>query len=398
MVVAVALDPPLPVQAAWWSEPALRRGPLALALPGGRLSAVCPQAALSGCVAGQTPGQARLCCPDLCLRVPDGLAATFLWQAALAALGTVSPVVETGDSEGGVAYLAAAGLERLWGDGAAVAARALTTLAGVGVQALAGAGPTRATALALAHRMERAGPRSVAGDEARALLATLPVDDPALGVPPAVQVALGEVGITHGGDLAALPLAALTLRFGLEIAGAWHRARGEGDPPLQHSYPPEALTVAECLEDGLADTERLGALVEILSSRLARLLEERGQATGLLTLLLGCDDGRRLPRQSHHPLPLAAQDVLARAARRLLGEIHPSSPVAEVCLRADALCLAPVDAVGLWAAPGPGKRADRLGTVLAAHTQRYGETRLRRLRRDPLSREGWRWDEVHGAP
>jgi protein ImuB len=359
---------------------------------------VCPQAALAGCAAGQTAGQARLCCPDLCLRVPDGLAATLLWQAALAALNTVSPVVEAADPEGGVTYLAAAGLERLWGDGAAIAARALTTLAEVGMQARAGAGPMRAAALALAHRMERAGPRCVAGDEARALLAALPLADPALGVPPAAQVALSEVGIMCGGDLAALPLAALTLRFGPEIVGAWHRAQGEAEPPLQPSCPPESLTVDEHLEDGLADTERLGALIEVLSSRLARLLDERGQAAGLLTLLLGCDDGRRLPRQSHHPLPLAGRDVLVRAARRLLGEMRPSSPVAEVCLRAEALCLAPVDAGSLWAAPGPGKRTDRLGTVLAAHTQRYGETRLRRLRRDPLASEGWRWDEVHGAP
>src|SRR5947209_16249574 len=110
MVVAVALVPPLAVQAVWWSDPSLRHGPLGLAPPGGALLAVCPRATAAGCAAGQTPGQARLRCPELRLRPPDVLAAHLVWHSVLAALSTISPVVEAADPESGVAYLVASGL------------------------------------------------------------------------------------------------------------------------------------------------------------------------------------------------------------------------------------------------------------------------------------------------
>jgi nucleotidyltransferase/DNA polymerase involved in DNA repair len=398
MVVAIALVPSLEVQAAWWSDPTLRQVPLSIAPSGGLLLAVCPRAATSGCAAGQTPGQARLCCPELRLRPPDSLAAHLIWQTVLAALTTVSPVVEAADPEDGVAYLAASGLERLWGDAAEVAARALTVLARQGVQALAGAGPTRTVALALAHRTQQGGPRALTGDDARAVLTALPLDDPALGVPPAATAALAEVGIASAGALARLPPAALALRIGPEVVAAWQRARGEAEPPLRPWQEPAALMVVEQCDDGLEDGEQLGALIDALAGRLAIALAARGQAAGLLTLGLGGDDGRRSVRQAQHALPLVEHDPLVRAARRLLAEIRPSAPVVEVWLRAEALCVPPVDAVGLWAAPGPAERASRLASTLSAHARRYQDAQLRYLRRDPLAPEGWRWDEVQGEP
>src|SRR5206468_6978730 len=64
-IVAVELCPPLLVQAAWWTAPLTRAAPLALAVDGGRVLAVCPRAAQEGCGAGQTTAQARLRCPEL---------------------------------------------------------------------------------------------------------------------------------------------------------------------------------------------------------------------------------------------------------------------------------------------------------------------------------------------
>jgi protein ImuB len=230
------------------------------------------------------------------------------------------------------------------------------------------------------------------------LLSALPLDDPALGVPPDAAAVLAEVGITTGGALTRLPPAALALRFGPEIVAAWQRAHGEAEPPLHPWQEPVTLTMAEQCDDGLENGEQLGALIDDLAARLAIALATRGQAAGLLTLGLGGDDGRRSARQAHHALPLAEHDTVVRAARRLLAEIRPSAPVVEVWLRAEALCVPPVDAVGLWAAPGPAERAGRLASTLTAHTRRYQDARLRYLRRDPLASDGWRWDEVQGEP
>ncbi len=153
VIVAVLLDPPLFVQAAWQAAPVTRVDPLVVGAPGGLVLAACPQAAAQGVAAGQSTAQARLRCPDLRVLPPDHAAASLLWDTLLGALADVSPLVEAADGEGELAYLDARGLDALWGDGAAVARQALHALAAMGLAARAGAGPTRAVARALTRRM-----------------------------------------------------------------------------------------------------------------------------------------------------------------------------------------------------------------------------------------------------
>ncbi len=202
-LVAVEIHPEPLLQAAWRARPALRGTPLVVALAsGGRVVAVCPLATGTGVVRGQSVAQARLRCPTLVVVPPDPLAAALLYAEMLHALAAFSPIVEAADADAdaGVAYLDTHGLAALWGmdpvrwDGGVVARAIVRALATRGIDARAGAGPTRVVARALARRMDAGEPHALGGDAAMAFLRALPLDDPALGLTPASIAALRDSG------------------------------------------------------------------------------------------------------------------------------------------------------------------------------------------------------------
>jgi protein ImuB len=394
----VELSPAAAVQAAWRAEPCLRSAPLAIAAPGGPVQAVCPLAAADGIVPGHGVTQARLCCPDVMVRAPDREAIALLYDDLLVTLSAISPVVEAADSAAGLAYLDAHGLERLWGDPAAVARKALQALAARDLAARAGAGPARVVALALARRMGAEGPRALAEPEARAFLHALPIDDPTLGLSPATATALHELGITTAGALAALPLAGVALRFGPDAIAAHHSVAGAVDPPLHPWRPPDSLAVEHRVEAGVSDAMIVQALLRRLSDRLAAQLVERGQAAATLTLHVACEDGARLAQRAHHGAPLQAAPALATAALDLLARSPLAAPVEALALRATDLRRPDARQRGLWDDQAVDRRHERLAAAMAAHAQRYGQDRLRRLRRDPLTADGWAWEEAEDAP
>jgi len=398
VIVAVLLDPPLPVQATWQAAPATRGAPLAVGAPGGPVLAACPRAAARGVAAGQSAAQAHLRCPDILVAPLDHEAASLLWGIILGALGDVSPLVEAADGEGGLAYLDARGLDLLWGDGAAVARQALRILTAHGLAARAGAGPTRTVALALARRMADEGPRLLTRADACPFLRALPLHDPALGLPPATVAALADIGLHSAGDLADLPRDALALRVDAPILAARERATRLDAPPLRPWAAPEVLAVAYRPDGGLADRTMLERLLGDLAGRLAAGLAGRGRTAGTLTLALSCDDGAVLARRARHTPPLRDASRIAAAARDLLGRGDPCAMVEEVALTASDLCAAAVTQRGLWDAETPDRGTGRLADALRSHARRHGQPGLRHLRRDPYSPDGWAWDAADGAP
>jgi protein ImuB len=405
-IVAVELSPTAAVQAAWHAEPCLRPAPLAIAAPGGPVQAVCPLAAAAGILPGHSVAQARLRCPGVTVRAPDREAIALLHDDLLVTLSAISPVVEAADSTAGPAYLDAHGLERLWGDPAAVARKALQALAARDLAARAGAGPARVVALALARRMGAEGPRALAEQEARAFLHALPIDDPTLGLSPATATALHELGITTDGALAALPLAGVALRFGPDAVAAHHGVAGAADPPLHPWRPPDSLAVEHRVEAGVSDATIVQALLRRLSDRLAAQLVERGQAAATLTLHVACEDGARLAQRAHQGTPLQAAPALAAAALDLLARSDPllcrcaapAAPVEALALQATDLRRPDARQRGLWDDQAVDRRHERLAAAMAAHAQRYGQDHLQRLRRDPLAADGWVWEEAEDVP
>ncbi len=274
-LVAVVLTPPPLVQAVWWAVPGSAATPLAVAEPGGPMLAVCPLVAAAGAVAGQSVAQARLRCPAARIVPPDHAAAALLWEEALRALTTVSPVVEAADPVAGVAYLDARGLDGLWGEAAAVARQALRALAAQGIGARAGAGPGRLVAQALARDRPASGPRALEGDAARQAVDALPIDAPVLGLSAMAALRLREVGVTTAGALGRLPAVAVGLRFGAEGLAAWERVTGRPEPPLHPWSPPETLTAVRRADEGSTDALVLQDLVAALGAELAAQLAAR---------------------------------------------------------------------------------------------------------------------------
>lgn len=398
VIVAILLDPPLPVQATWQAAPATHGAPLAVGAPDGPVVAACPRAMACGVAAGQSAAQARLLCPALRVTPPDHEAASLLWETLLDALAGVSPLIEAAGGANGLAYLDAHGLDLLWGDGAAVARRALRVLAAHGLAARAGAGPTRTVALALARRMTDDGPRLLTRADARPFLRALPLHDPALGLLPATVAALADLGLRRAGDLADLPHDALALRVDAPVLAAWERATRLDDPPLRPWAAPETLAVAYRPDGGLADRTMLERLLGELAVGLAARLAGRGRTAGTLTLALSCDDGAVLTCRARHAPPLRDASRIAVAARDLLGRGSPTTSVEEVTLTARDLCAVSVTQRGLWDAGMADGGTRRLADALRAHARRHGQPSLCHLRRDPYSSDGWAWDEADGAP
>lgn len=398
-IVAVLLTPPLPVQAAWLAEPRTRDAALAVAAPDEPIRAICPRAAAAGVAVGQSAAQGRLRCPDLRLVLPPRELMAVLWETMLTALSGLSPRVEATDAARGLAYLDARGRERLCGPPTDVARAALRALRARGLAARAGAGPTRAVALALARRMGADGPRLVEVAQMPAFLRALPLADPAWGLPPAAVAALDEVGVRTLGALIDLPAVGLGLRFGPAVVGARERALRPDDLPLRPWAPPERLEVDQRIEGGLADGVMLERLLAHLAARLAGALERRAQGLTTLTLVLDGEDGAaRAPRLPEQWPPLHSRDALAQAARALLARDPPAGPVERVRLIAAGLAPVQVEQHGLWATSTAQGRGERLGATLRAYTRRHGSAGLRRLRRDALAPDGWAWDEADPAP
>jgi hypothetical protein len=140
------------------------------------------------------------------------------------------------------------------------------------------------------------------------------------------------------------------------------------------------------------------ALLRRLSDRLAAQLVERGQAAATLTLHVTCEDGARLAQRAHYGTPLQAAPALAAAALDLLARSRLTSPVEALALQATDLRRPEARQRGLWDDQAVDRRHERLAAAMAAHAQRYGQGRLRRLRRDPLAADGWVWGEVEDVP
>lgn len=392
-VVAVELWPSLRVQAAWWAEPALRSSSVVIAAPSGQIVAASVEALACGVTPGHTTTQARLGCPSVQTRSPDLFVMHELWRCVLTALLTVSPTVEDSGDADGLAYLDVRGLERLWGDDAAVAQRAIQAVAGAGLYARAGVGPTRVIARALARRMGEDGPRALQGDDAVRFLHQLPLDDPAFALDPHLLDDLSALGIRRAGDLAALSRDAVALRLGARAVVAWQRASAAPEPPLTAWSPPMHITRDHTIDGGASDDRLLvERLVTVLCEAAGTQLVTQGKAVCQLVLALLCESDRPLMRTLHlSPAAQTTAQVIA-AGQELWRMMQPPAAVERVRLTATGLVPALPVQPGLFTETAPPALAEqqaRLRRVLTAYTAEFGDDQVRRIRRHPRRPGCW---------
>ncbi len=240
---------------------------------------------------GMGLGEALTRCPELELVAGDPVGVAAAWERSLQALEGIGAAVES--QRPGLACFDAHGLRGLYGGSEELVI--LTARRALGTPARFGGAPTRfcALAAALATRPRRMTiVREAAGDHLRNLPVSMLRSRPRTA--PLVQM-LERLGIATLGELAGMPRAALTDRFGAAGAEAHRLACGEDDPPTPRR-PVELLAESFELHEsasGPALEHALGVLIDRLLARperrgrtlrgatlTARLVDAHGRAGG----------------------------------------------------------------------------------------------------------------------
>ncbi len=220
-------------------------------------------------------------------------------------------------------------------------------------------------------------PASYACGEERALLAPLPLS--ALRLPPATIASLARVGLKQIGDIADLPRAPLTARFGSEVLRQLDRALGHEHEPLTPRLPVAPYVAEQRFSEPIAREEDVLAITGRLARRLQFALERRGDGARRIELTLFRTDGvvRRIVVGTSRPLrdPDEIRTLFVERLAALADAFDPgfgfdmarlSVIVAEPC---------PPEQIGI----GGGEDAAELCRLVDRLSARLGARRVRRL-------------------
>jgi protein ImuB len=270
-VVCVHL-PRFALAAAAGGREALLREPAALAPEPGReqrIGEVSLAAEAFGVRAGMRLGEALARCPQLALVPPDPVGVADAWERVMLRLESIGAAVES--DRAGLACFDATGLRRL--HGGTLDATLAATRRAIERPLRLGAGPSRFTALAAAHRARPRRPEIVSGD-ATTWLAGEPVA--LLGLRPATAALtepLERLGVLTLGAVAALSRGELADRFGPAGLAAHALVRGRDEVPLSPRGVGETLEERLDLPEagsGVQLERALGMLVDRLLARRER--------------------------------------------------------------------------------------------------------------------------------
>ena len=363
---------------------ALASGPVALAPEAGREQLIGQASAAAeayGVRAGLRLGEALARCPTLRLVPPDPAGVADEWERLLARLEDIGAAVEPGRP--GLAWFDAQGLRTLHGGNlegvVAAARRALATPVRIG------AAPSRFAALAAssAARARRAELAPSGAAALRAYLAPLPVA--LLGVreeTAALPPVLERFGVRTLGELAAMPRAALSDRFGEAGVRARALARGRDTPLCPRS-------VSERLEERLelpesASGAQLERALGLLIDRLLARRERRGRTMRSAVL------SARLVEGGTWRVRVTFREALAdpRRMRLVLVPRLADLPAPAEALRLHAEGLGPpaADQRSLLSEPAAVRAARLREAVRQARAIAGPEAALRILAVDPDSR------------
>ncbi len=253
-----------------------------------QVGAVSAAAEAFGITPGMRLGEALARCQRLTLVPPDPAGVEDAFERMLTALESIGAAVEP--LRPGLVCFDARGLLRLYGGGSGrervgpvatrqdVEAVLTATRRALGAPARFGVAPTRFAALAAATRARARQPLIIAGDsrQTREFLAPMSVEllraDPELAMLPE---ALERLGISTLGELAALPRAAVSDRFGRPGLQAYRLALG-GDTPLRPREAGELVRESLDLPEA-SSGQQLERALGLLIDRLLARRERRGR-------------------------------------------------------------------------------------------------------------------------
>ena len=336
------------------------------------LTAVDDAAERLGLSPGLALAQARAMHPGIDAVAEDAEAEAALLESIADWCLRYTPLVAC-DTPGGL-LLDISGCAHLYGGERELAADLSGRLEDAGfAYSLAIAG-TIGAAWASAHYGE---PASYAYGEERALLAPLPLS--ALRLPPATVASLARVGLKRIGDIADLPRAPLTARFGSEVLRQLDRALGHEHEPLTPRLPVAPYVAEQRFAEPIAREEDVLAITGRLARRLQFALERRGDGARRIELTLFRTDGvvRRIAAGTSRPLrdPDEIRAMFVERLAALADALDPgfgfdmarlSVIVAEAC---------PPEQIGI----GGGEDAAELCRLVDRLSARLGARRVRRL-------------------
>lgn len=338
-----------------------------------RVIAASPSARVDGVHVGQPRRDAQRACPLVVVldHHPERDARAF--EPVLHSLEEMVPMLEA--TEPGLCTFATRGPSRYFGGDEELALKAArAAAAAVPVDWLRVAGPPvvgcadGAFAAITAARTSRHRAQVVPSGESALFLSTFPITELARSparLPGMVELAdlLTRLGIRRLGELAALPRADVSARFGPTGELAHRLACGlEARPPVGRRPPPD-LVVQVTFEQPVPTSGPVAFAAKQLGDELVGRLRALGLACTSLAVLAETDHGERHERQWRHDLAFGPTTIAERVRWQLDGwasSLHP--PTAGITL----LRLTPVEVVaavgvqeGFW---GGRSQADERAT------------------------------------
>jgi protein ImuB len=371
-----------------------------------RLAAVNAAGAAEGLYVGQKATDAAALCPQLQVADAEPEADARALSALVDWCVRFSPAVAADPPDGLI--LDITGVAHLWGGEAAMATDLVTRLAAGGIPAQTGIADSIGAAWALSRC--RPGAIALPGGQA-ALLTRLPVAALRLSEKPAAQ--LPRLGLATIGDLAALPRAQLTRRFGPEVVLRLDQALGRVEEAVVFQRPPTPWFTRLAFFEPISAPEDLARVTADISAELCARLEREGRGARRFELVFHRVDGRAVPLQVGLSLPSRRMAPIVRLFAPMLETVDPGFGIDAVTLTADE-----VEALGArqgrleagadvaleeGLAPLVDRLANRLGEDRVWRAEAFSSHEPERAvaRRPPLSpksKDAVRWDPQRPRP
>ncbi|MCP1387789.1 DNA polymerase Y family protein [Corynebacterium sp. TA-R-1] len=218
-----------------------------------------------------------------------------------------------------------------------------------GIDTLAGAADEIATAVIAARSGQVVPPGESAAYLARQPLAVLTAET-ALAADADTVKTLGQLGITTLGELAAIPPAAMTTRFGVHGAHIHRIAAAAPDRRVAPELPVADLAVAITPEDPIERVDAAAFAARALAASLHERLKEAGRNCVRLKVVAELETGQRVERVWRTREALTESATADRVRWQLDGWLTSGGAGAITSLILEPLELMAPDAVGeLWA-------------------------------------------------
>jgi len=335
------------------------------------IAAANPAARALGLSPGMSITQARALVPELTIHPADPQGD----QADLVRLATAlarrwCPVVALSGADG--LFLDVTGTSHLFGGEARMAARLMRLLARLGVSAQVAVADTAGAAWALARALPpgtgKYGALIFLPSTHRTALAPLPLA--ALRIEPRAIELLQRLGVDTVSQLAALPRASLSRRFGAMLLQRLDQAMGDAAEPLDPVVPSSTIAITQRFAEPIATPEAIVHWLGTLVPPLVGALAQAGLGARAIELVAERVDG--VPQRLRIGLARPTRDPahLLRLLLRRIEDVEPGYGIDAITLhvrRADALGAESItERLDEEAAPDLAPLVDTLATRIGA--------------------------------